>query len=106
MGEHTNPADASLDEKEKDGRPALPEGSYRTRAPQDHATTPAPSPANGCCRRMVARCCSRRLARPDDADDPDAVVTVGSEVRLVGLTQGHYNGLIGIVEEGPNEKGR
>merc|ERR1712070_1284858 len=79
-------------------------------------TKPQPPPRLGscgrflkCCRRRFCCCCQRKLRKAEAFSnnvDSEGVVRVGSRVKLFGLTQAHYNGLVGTVVDGPNEKGR
>jgi len=49
----------------------------------------------------------RRVAPvEEDLADADSSLTIGSRVRLTGLSKAHFNGLEGYVTGGPNEKGR
>lgn len=45
-------------------------------------------------------------AEEDLAEDAASSLTIGSRVRLMGLSKAHFNGLEGYVTGGPNEKGR
>jgi len=56
----------------------------------------------------LTKCCTRKLRRvvPTDEIIQSAPVTIGAEVKLCGLSQLQYNGLLGKVISGPNDKGR
>eukprot|EP00933_Yihiella_yeosuensis_P080823 TRINITY_DN9432_c0_g1_i1.p1 TRINITY_DN9432_c0_g1~~TRINITY_DN9432_c0_g1_i1.p1 ORF type:complete len:834 (-),score=120.30 TRINITY_DN9432_c0_g1_i1:240-2741(-) len=80
-------------------------------AGQEHISKPLPKPK--CCERLLNRiksrlCPKRELRRiaPIDEAAPGQGLTLGARVRLVGLSQAHFNGLEGFITDGPNEKGR
>mmetsp|Transcript_8453 Transcript_8453/g.14419 ORF Transcript_8453/g.14419 Transcript_8453/m.14419 type:complete len:879 (-) Transcript_8453:56-2692(-) len=88
------------------------EGGYRIKRVQaaDPGAT-KPPPRLGCCGRCWKRCCcccQRKLRKAESFTNmaDNGVLRVGSNVKLCGLTQAHYNGLTGTVLSGPNDKGR
>jgi len=76
--------------------------------------SPEPDCLERCCLRCWKRCCAKKLKKAqafsnqeanDSPADPSSI-TIGATVKLCGLSQAHYNGLIGTILSGPNEKGR
>lgn len=98
----------------------ISDGGYRikkTKIPGEEAP-PEPEPdclercCMRCCKRLYTMCCVKKLKKAkafsQEADTSSAPgeVTIGSTVKLFGLSASHYNGLTGTVISGPNEKGR
>lgn len=102
------------------------EGGYRLKKTQIEGEAPEPEPeldclerlclrSCNCCLRCYKRCCTKKLKKAKawaeidlaeaTAADPSELV-VGSTVKLFGLSSAHYNGLVGTILSGPNDKGR
>eukprot|EP00929_Paragymnodinium_shiwhaense_P051893 TRINITY_DN26044_c0_g2_i2.p1 TRINITY_DN26044_c0_g2~~TRINITY_DN26044_c0_g2_i2.p1 ORF type:complete len:389 (-),score=63.64 TRINITY_DN26044_c0_g2_i2:263-1429(-) len=99
----------------------LVDGSYRLRKVKAGETganaTPPKKPRKPCCCvrlcrwvwRRCCRCCHRKYKRAELRSryfGEAGLVTLGEIVMLSGLSQRQYNGLLGRVMGGPNEKGR
>jgi len=87
------------------------EGGYRTKrkvipgtAPDARQKESKPSCFSRCYNRLCPKKQIRRIAPVMQAQGGDLVV--GAHVRLIGLSQAHFNGLEGYVTGGPNDKGR
>jgi len=99
----------------------ISEGGYRVQkvkieGDKGSEGKPAPQPdcLERCCLRCWKRCCAKKLKKAQafshqeanaSPADPSSI-TIGATVKLCGLSQAHYNGLIGTILSGPNEKGR
>lgn len=85
------------------------EGGYRMKKKiipgQAPDTEPKkPSRLSRCCEKLWPKRQVRRIAPVSQAGGGQ--LAVGAHVRLVGLSQAHFNGLEGFITGGPNEKGR
>ncbi|CAJ1358994.1 unnamed protein product [Effrenium voratum] len=87
------------------------EGGYRTKrkiipgqAPNESQAPARPSCLERCCNRLCPKKKVRRIAPV--AQDSGGSLVLGARVRLVGLSQAHFNGLEGFITGGPNDKGR
>eukprot|EP00439_Symbiodinium_sp_Y106_P080801 s3379_g19.t1 len=63
-----------------------------------------PSRLSKCCEKLWPKRRVRRIAPVSQAGGGQ--LAVGAHIRLVGLSQAHFNGLEGFITGGPNEKGR
>mmetsp|Transcript_16392 Transcript_16392/g.38835 ORF Transcript_16392/g.38835 Transcript_16392/m.38835 type:complete len:826 (-) Transcript_16392:301-2778(-) len=85
------------------------EGGYRMKKKiipgQAAESEPAkPSCMSKCCEKICPKREIRRIAPVSQAGYGE--LKVGARVRLIGLSQAHFNGLEGFITGGPNEKGR
>lgn len=102
------------------------DGGYRLKKIQIEGEAPEPEPEVDCLERLCVRscncfvkcykrCCTKKLKKAKawaEIDFAEATaadqseVVVGSTVKLFGLSSAHYNGLVGTIISGPNDKGR
>ncbi|CAK9091634.1 unnamed protein product [Durusdinium trenchii] len=90
------------------------EGGYRTKRkviPGQAAEESKPSKPS-CLSRCLGRCYNRLCPKKQIrriapvSQENYGMLAVGARVRLIGLSQAHFNGLEGFITGGPNEKGR
>eukprot|EP00930_Biecheleria_cincta_P007876 TRINITY_DN10916_c0_g1_i2.p1 TRINITY_DN10916_c0_g1~~TRINITY_DN10916_c0_g1_i2.p1 ORF type:complete len:670 (+),score=120.71 TRINITY_DN10916_c0_g1_i2:86-2095(+) len=94
------------------------EGGYRFKKKVIPGTAPVvkpPEPSlcqrcwenSPCVKLLCPKKQIRRVAPVDEENLADAShLTIGSRVRLMGLSKAHFNGLEGYITGGPNDKGR